>query len=103
MPATMLAWNVKPHNPMPATGFAAGQQAYRNGKRLEQCATDEEARGWLAAETNGAQMYLRAMEAAGVPSGVSLAVLDDLTAPGWQHAKQDDCRSYDEWRYPNAY
>jgi len=72
--------------------FDTGRKMYRTGRRLEQCATDEAARGWLSAEWAGCSAYLRCMETAGVPTSVALAGLDALTAPGWvrEQAIEDD-------------
>jgi hypothetical protein len=76
----------------PLSDFDLGRQMFRAGKRLAACSTDEAARGWLAAESAGAQAYLRVMESEGVPTHVALAGLDALTAPGWQRepAIEDD-------------
>ena len=89
-----------------STGFDAGRRKYNTGKRLESCNTDSETHGWLAAEANGAQMYLRAMQEAGRPAADALAIVDAVTAPGWMHQTcnaQDDGTSAQEWRYPNLY
>lgn len=100
---TSLAWKTPQSSPVAVMGFDLGKRKYSQGKRLEECNTDAETRGWLAAEANGAQMYMRAMQAAGRPAADALAILDAVTAPGWAHARQDDCKSYDEWRYPNVH
>ena len=68
----------------PLSEFDSGRKMFRQGKRLADCITDEQARGWLAAEAAGCQAYLKVMEAEHVPYTVALAGLDALTAPGWR-------------------
>ena len=76
----------------PLSEFDSGRKMFRTGKRLADCITDEQARGWLAAEAAGCQAYLKVMEAEHVPYTVALAGLDALTAPGWSRepAIEDD-------------
>lgn len=97
---TSLAWKTPQSSPVAiAVGFDAGKQKYRRGKRLEECLTDAEARGWLAAEANGAQCYLRAMQESGMSAADAMVVIDAVTAPGWTHMRESE----DGWRYPNVH
>ena len=48
-----------------------GRNLYRRGKPLAECASDEMAAGWLAAEWAGYMAYSRHMEAEGIPAAVA--------------------------------
>lgn len=66
---------------VPATApvqYTQGQALYAAGQPLRYCLTDEAARGWndaADADRRGAEAYLRAMEAEGIPSALALGAI----------------------------
>lgn len=66
---------------VPATApvqYTQGQALYADRKPLRYCLTDEAARGWndaADADRRGAEAYLRAMEAEGLPSALALGAI----------------------------
>jgi hypothetical protein len=68
MPTTMIAQRptaVQAPNYVAPYGDSEreGARMYNAGKRLDECQTDAQTRGWLAAEARGADAYYRCMMA----------------------------------------